>query len=373
MTDTLQRIPDLAAVEFDEIGPERIYHYYNAAARLRAVLVIDTVRFGMSGGGVRMAADLSLAEMIRLARAMSYKFAWLNLPCGGAKAGIWLDPSDPGRSQALAAFRDVIGPLVDAGTYLPGADMGTSASDFAALYVATGQRQSLGEQPFEGMPLEDQLTGYGVVMAARAACASLGWSLNSARVAIEGFGKVGAGAAKFFAREGARVVALSTIRGALYEPDGLDMECLLALRSAQGDAALEHYNGGRRLLAPEALLTLPVDVLVPGARPDALHHGNVEGVHARVIVPAANIPYASGTAQRLHARGVVPLPDFVTNAGGVLAGLVSLQGGTAEDAFAMVQERIGRNVRVVLDAAAERACSAYEAGLAIARQRLVDS
>ena len=112
-------IPDLQTVGFDEIGPERIYHYYSAAARLRAVVVIDTLRFGICGGGVRLAADLNLVEVIRLARAMSYKFALLELPCGGAKAGIWLDPSDAERTSVVAAFVDAVRPLVTAGGLLP--------------------------------------------------------------------------------------------------------------------------------------------------------------------------------------------------------------------------------------------------------------
>ena len=248
--------------------------------------------------------------------------------------------------------------------------MGTFARDFASLRAGSGREVSLGEQDFEGMPLEDQLTGYGVVVAARAACERLGWPLRGARVAIEGFGKVGAGAAKYFAREGARVVAVSTIRATLHDPDGLDVERLLALRVQRGDAALERYGGGAALLPREALFTLPADVLVPGARPDVLNAGNVDGVQARLIVPAANIPYAATAPERLHGRGIVALPDFVTNAGGVLAGLVDLQRGTAEDAFKMVQERIDRNVRAVLDLTAARGGSAYDAGLAIARERL---
>jgi glutamate dehydrogenase (NAD(P)+) len=358
---------EIVATCFDDIGPERIFHYYEPASRLRAVVVIDTARFGLSAGGVRMAADLTLEEMVRLARAMSYKFAMLDLPCGGAKAGIWLDPSDPARLQVLAAFFAAIRPLTETRAYIPGADMGTSATDFAALHG--GGTPSLGEQAFEGMPLEDQLTGYGVVAAARSACEHLGWPLRGARVAIEGFGKVGAGAAKYFARDGAQVVAVSTVHGTLYDPSGLAVERLLALRVQHGDAALDAYAGGQRL-PRAALLTLPVDILVPGARPDAIHAGNVEAIAARLIVPAANIPYAAGTVARLQARGIVPIADFVANAGAVLGGLVGMQGGTAQDAFTTVGTRISHTVRRVLEAAGAQHCSAYDAALALAHQQL---
>lgn len=357
-------------LSFDEIGPQRIFHYYEPAARLRAVLVIDTTRFGLSAGGVRMAPDLTLAEMVRLARAMSYKYAMLDLPCGGAKAGIWFDAADPSRAAVVQAFLAVIRPLIEARAYIPGADMGTTAGDFAALYPDTGSSRNLADQTFQGLPLEDQVTGYGVVIAARSACEFAGRTLCGMRVAIEGFGKVGLGAAKFFAREQAVVVAVSTINGTLYDHGGLDVATLVDLRRAHGDAALDHYTGGQRL-PREALLTLPVDILVPGARPDAIHAGNVDAIAAPLVVPAANIPYAPGTIARLHASGIVAIPDFVANAGGVLLGLVGLQGGGVDDVFTAVRERIRANVLRVLEVAKQRECAAYDAAVALARQRLL--
>lgn len=356
---------ELEPVPLDAVGPERVLHYYEPSCGLRAVVVIDTTRYGMSAGGVRMAADLTLREMVRLARAMSYKYALLELPCGGAKAGIWLDPAAPSRARVMAAFLEATRVLTESRAYIPGADMGTSAADFESLQGASGEAQRLGLQQFDGLPLEDQLTGYGVVVAARTASEFLGGGLHGARVAIEGFGKVGAGAAKFFAQEGARLVAVSTVRGALYDADGLAIEELLALRERYGDAALEHASRGSRL-EREALLALPVDILVPGARPDAIHAGNVESIQARLIVPAANIPYAPGSVERLQARGIIAIPDFVSNAGGVLAGLVGLQGGTAGDAFRVVHDRIAANLRRVLEAGQRAEAAVYTTAVRMA-------
>ena len=354
-------------IVLDDIGPERIFHYYDPQSGMRAAVVIDSTRFGISAGGVRMAGDLTLLELVRLARAMSYKFAMLELPCGGAKAGIWLEPAQPTRPQVMGSFLAAIRPLVDGRAYMPGADMGTSAGDFTDVYPPA---QNLGDQEFEGMLLEDQLTGYGVVVAARTACEWLGRSLRDARVAIEGFGKVGAGAAKYFARAGARVVAVSTVHGLLHQPQGLDVPRLLSLRARLGDAALQEYAGAAPLAPRENLFAVECDVLVPGARPDSIHTGNAGSIAAPLIVPAANIPYAAGSVAALHARGIVPLPDFVTNAGGVLAGLVGLEGGGAEDGFRTVEERVAGNVRLVLDAARERGCSSYDAALERARRRI---
>ncbi len=154
--------------------------------------------------------------------------------------------------------------------------------------------------------LEDQLTGYGVVVAASAASARLGRSLEGARVALEGFGKVGAGVARFLVREGARLVAVSNVAGGIHDDAGLDVERLLALRARHGDDGLARYEGGRRV-PREALLALPADVFVPGARPDVLHRGNVGDVAAarRAWRRTSRMP----TVRSRNRRGVTALPD----------------------------------------------------------------
>jgi glutamate dehydrogenase/leucine dehydrogenase len=357
----------LPNIAFDDIGPERIHCFYDPKSQMRAMVVIDTTRFTLAGGGVRMAQDVSLTEVVRLARAMTLKYAMLEMPCGGAKAGIILDPSDASRADVMGAFLRAIKPLVDSGAFIPAADMGTSGRDFAGLFGG-GPAAGVGSEMFEGMPLEAQLTGAGVVVAAKAACEALSRPLRGVTVAIEGFGKVGAGAAKFFAREGARVVAISTVRGTLHDPRGLDVDALLALRDQHGDGALALARGER--MPREALFQVDAFVLVPGARPDVIHAGNVDRIAAKLIVPAANIPYGEGALARLATRGIVALPDFVTNAGGVLGSLAGFQGESAAAAFALVDQQVSRNVKLVMDAARETGTSPFEAAMTIARRRL---
>jgi glutamate dehydrogenase (NAD(P)+) len=347
---------EIEGVRFDDVGPRRVLHYYDPRARLRAAVVVDTILSGPSGGGVRVAPDLTLREIGRLARAMSYKYAMLGMPVGGAKAGIWLDPNDSGRDAVVAAFREAIKPLVDTGAFVPGPDMGTTAADFPSLFATT-----------EG--LDEELTGYGVVSAARTASEALGRSLVESRVAIEGFGKVGTGAAKFFVREGAIVVAVSTVRAAIYDPRGLDVDALIALRREGGDEAIERLPGVR-VLPREALFGLAADILVPGARPDAIHRGNVRAIQAKLIVPGSNIPYEEGTLEGLARQDVVALPDFVTNAGGVLAMLAVLQGAKGDDALALVSEAVDGNVRRVLARARERSETPVAAAIELARTQL---
>ena len=271
----------------DATGPERILSFYDPASQMRAVIVIDTTAFGMSAGGVRMLPDLSVEEMARLARAMTYKYLMLEFPAGGAKAGIWYDPATQDRQAVMDAFLQVLQPLYERRSYYPGADMGTSDDDFLPLRNELGKRRYSGlrTKHFEGLPLEDQLTGFGVVESALVAAKSFQLPIRNATVAIEGFGKVGGGAARFIVRAGAQVVAVSTLTGTRYDPRGLDVERLLELRQEYGDETVRHYRGGR-LLSRRALFTLPVDILIPGARPDVIHAKNVDRIQARLVVPA---------------------------------------------------------------------------------------
>jgi glutamate dehydrogenase (NAD(P)+) len=352
---------EVEGVRFDDLGPRRIIHYHDPDVRLRAAVVVDTVLAGPSGGGVRLASDLTLREIARLARAMTYKYALLGLPIGGAKAGIWLNPEDADRDAVLAAFREAIRPLVDTGAFVPGPDMGTCAGDFPTLFPELQGDGAAG--------LDEELTGFGVVVAARTACELLGRQLAESTVAIEGFGKVGTGAAKYFTREGAKLVAVSTVRAAIHDPRGLDVDALVALRAEGGDEAIERLPGVR-VLPREALFALPADILVPGARPDAIHRGNASAIQARLIVPGSNLPYEEGILDALAALDVVALPDFVTNAGGVLATICAAQNARGDAGLEIVRGIIDGNVRRVLLRSQELRVPPVAAAIAIAREQL---
>jgi glutamate dehydrogenase/leucine dehydrogenase len=248
--------------------------------------------------------------------------------------------------------------------------MGTTEEDFQPLYTDGTRHRSGGllKQMVDGLPLEDQLTGFGVVESACVAGEFFGIPGSGATVAIEGFGKVGGGAARFFVRSGARVVAVSTIAGTRYDPQGLDVEQLFALRHEYGDQLVRHYPRGK-LLSCHKLFTLPVDILIPGARPDAITAKNVDKVQARLIVPGANIPFTFAIANRLSARGVGVVPDFVANGGGVLAALADIGGLNVEQAFRSVSERICANTTLVLSRSRERQCTPCEAAVHICQER----
>ncbi len=303
-------------VESDDIGPEMVAEFYDPDTGMRAVVALDTLAFGGAAGGTRMLPDISVREIAQLSRAMTYKFAAFDIPQGGAKAGIWADPAlaGPERERLLSAFGRAIGPLERAGVFGTGPDMGTDGADFPIVYRAvmpdhprSHSRPQDGELR-DGEPLGNHLSGFRVAVATRTACQSLGLPLKGASAAVEGFGKVGGGVARYLSRLGVRVVALSTIHGALYEPEGLDLERLFALRRQHADRAVLEYGVGQ-LLPPAELFTLPVDIIVPGARPWVIDKDNAARVKARVVVGAANIPVTPEADALLLQRRVAVVPD----------------------------------------------------------------
>jgi glutamate dehydrogenase (NAD(P)+) len=315
-------------------------------------VVFDLPGVPLSAGGTRLAPDVSVAEVAVLARSMTYKFAALGQRVGGAKAGVRGDPADrAGKAALMSRFCTEVRPLADAGRFLTGPDMGTAEGDFAPLRerraAPAAMRAVVADVPFENL-----LTGYGVAVAAETALGqgldgaqrpkgstgSKGWDGHS--VAIEGFGKVGGGVAREVSRRGGRVVAVSTVAGSVADPSGLDVERLLELRRAHGDACVLRY--GRPVMPPQRLFTeVNADVLVPGTRPGTIS-GQTAGSlppDVRVVAPAANAPYTAAGAEVLRRRGIVALPDFVCNAGAVI-GYRSAADATPDQVLSAVEARI---------------------------------
>ena len=314
-------------------------------------VVFDLPGVPLSAGGTRLAPDISVAEVAVLARSMTYKFAALGQQIGGAKAGVRGDPADhAGRAALMATFCAEVRPLADAGRFLTGPDMGTAEEDFAPLRERRAAPAAI-RAVVAGVPFEDLLTGYGVAVAAETALdgrSKGSKGLDGHSVSIEGFGKVGGGVAREVGRRGGRVVAVSTVAGCVADPSGLDVDRLLELRRAHGDACVLRY--GRPVMPPRQLFTeVNADVLVPGTRPGAIDVPTARSLPPglQVIAPAANAPYTAAGAEVLRQRGIVALPDFVCNAGAVI-GYRSAADATPEQVLATVEARIGELIGAAL-------------------------
>jgi len=297
-------------------------------AEIMGYLVIDSTIGNRSGGGLRMLPDIDELEIRSLARAMTLKYGFLGLPQGGAKAGVYGDPKAPesARIQTLTKFGQAISPLIQKRIYYPSADMGTDNTIIRKMLCSIGIKVRYRE--LRGTR-SGYYTAHSVMAGAVQATRFLGLNLHESTAAIEGFGKVGAPLASLLAKAGMRVVAISTSRGAIMAPDGLNVERLLQIKKEKADHVLEFYDSAKRI-DKEALLKLPVTLLSPCARHNTIHKDNAESIKARILCPGANNPITPEAEKILFKKGILCLPDFVTNSGGVL-------GGTME--FALVKPK----------------------------------
>jgi glutamate dehydrogenase/leucine dehydrogenase len=315
-------------------------------------VAIDSTIGGRSCGGLRMLQDVDEAEIADLARAMTLKYGFLGLPQGGAKAGVRGDPeaSAEVRREHLLAYGQAIAPLLRSRVYIPHPDMGTDNTTIRYLLGSVGIKV----KPRE---LRGTDSGYYTALTVMAGIKQgslhVGLDLSRSSVAIEGFGKVGGALGGLLAAAQIRVVAVSTSRGALFNPRGLDMKLVSALANEMGSRFVEAYQDAEHL-ARIALLELPVDVLCPCARHGSVHADNAPRIAAKLISPGANNPVTPEAERILEERSVLCLPDFVTNSGGVLGGTMEFANHIRETIEMFIDQRIGARIARLLEEAAQQ-------------------
>ena len=280
---------------------------------------------GPTKGGTRFDEDVDLGEVTALAIWMTWKCALIGLPFGGAKGGVRIDPGGLSRTELQRITRrytseiiEMIGPDRD----IPGPDLGTDEQVMAWM-MDTYSQQKGHTVPgvVTGKPVEiggslgrKESTGRGVVTCMIEACRYLGLPLEGLRVAVQGYGQVGGTAARLAGQLGARIVAISDVKGGLHQPGGLDLAKVDAFVAEH--RFLEGFPGADAV-TPQELLTLPCDVLIPAAIQNQITEKNAGALKCRMVVEGANGPTTLEADDILAARGIFVVPDILANAGGV--------------------------------------------------------
>jgi glutamate dehydrogenase/leucine dehydrogenase len=349
----------------DETGPAKVVQIHEPAVGLMAFVVIDNVAAGPAIGGLRMAPDVSAEECFRLARAMTFKNAVAGLPHGGGKSVLVGDPgmADAEKERLIRAFAGAARDLKD---YIVGPDMGTNERCMA--WVHDEIRRAVGlPAVLGGIPLDEiGATGFGLATAIDVAQEFCDIRLDGARVAVQGFGAVGKHAARFLAEKGAVLVAASDSHSMVANADGLDVQALIDHKA--GGESLASFPGGSD--ERDAILDVDCDIWIPAARPDVLTEDNVGRLKARMVAQGANIPATPGAETALHRRGVLVLPDFIANAGGVICASVEYHGGNRTLALQTIEEKLTDNTRAVLQHARDAGSPPRQAALEIAEARV---
>lgn len=346
----------------DPLGlPIAILSMHEPSTSVDAFLVIDSLMpLGGSGGGVRMMTSVTLEEVTRLARAMTYKYGSMGAPSGGAKLGIAANPRQANKSEILRGVARLIAPLVKADVYRFGEDMGTTKEDVMLMY------REIGVDPIElgraraarrgyaidlppdvkisslgGEGFAERITGFGVAEVFAEACDVLGFDAHHLRVAIQGFGTVGGELARLLSLRGVRVTTIADARGTMHCDDGLDVNSLLAARNEFGEVDRNNLSPSVAVLPPEAWLQTDAEVIVAAAVKDAITIDVVPALRCKLIIEAANIPIPADADHALFERGIPVIPDFVASAGSA-AGYAMIWGNqtTPIGATAAVGKRI---------------------------------
>jgi glutamate dehydrogenase (NAD(P)+) len=348
----------------DDLGPARIIRLYSAREQLSAIVVVDNTALGPAIGGVRVSPTVSVQEVWRLARTMTLKNSIAGLPHGGAKAGIIANPATLAGERCFRVFARMIRDLTE---YIPGPDLGCAETAMAWIHDEIGRAVGLPEE-IGGLPL-DKLgaTGFGLAECAAVAAPVAGVALAGARVALHGFGSVGKAAARCLSAKGAIIVAVADSKGAVYNRAGIDVDALIAVKHQSGSVI--NYGDGSRMAA-EQLFGTECDILIPAATPDVINDGNAAAVKARLILEGANIPATLRAEKMLHARGILLVPDFIANAGGVIMAAMEYAGKSSQEAFAAISGRIEENTRRILEKAAREKVMPRIAAETLARERV---
>ncbi len=361
--------PHLSFGSVDDLGPAKIIQVYEPTLGLRAALVVDNVACGPSIGGLRMAPDVSIAECVRLARAMTLKNAAAGLAHGGGKSVLCGDPRMPPdrKERLIRAFAHALRNETD---YIFGPDMGTDEGCMAWVKDEIGRAVGL-PAAMGGIPLDEiGATGWGIRHAADVAASYCKLDLAGARVVIQGFGAVGRHSARLLAERGAILVGASDSQGTIANPAGLRVADLIALK-AEGRSLREYPDG--RPLERDAVLDVECDIWIPAARPDVVREDNVRRLKTRLVLQGANIPFTPAAERTLHDSGVLVVPDFIANAGGVICAAMEYHGATQAMALAAIEEKIRANTKTVLDAAQASGIPPRTAAVELATARVRES
>jgi glutamate dehydrogenase (NAD(P)+) len=283
------------------------------------------ITLGPAKGGIRYHPGVSLDEVTALAAWMTWKCAVAHIPFGGGKGGVICDPTRMSRRELEALTRRYVAEIIDAigpEKDVPAPDVNTNdqvmawVMDTYSMHVGHTSTAVVTGKPLElgGSLGRREATGRGVMISTRESAKHLGFDINGATVAVQGYGNVGSISAELLGDIGARIVAITDWKGGVYSEKGLDLAKL-------NEYVAQHKTvagfPGATSLTNEELFALDVDVLIPAALENQITIANAPGIKARVIVEGANGPTTPDAHKHLHERGVFVVPDILANSGGV--------------------------------------------------------
>lgn len=349
-----------------------------------AFVVYHNVVMGPAKGGIRFSPNVSLEETRKLAEIMTYKNALMGLPFGGGKSGVKFDPykvDDFTRIAIVKEYVHMIREELYSGAYIPAPDMGSTPYDMAVIYGETHIPESVTGKPVivGGLPGRLQATGRGVAWATKVGCENiLKKPLKDTEVVVQGFGNVGRWTAYFLKEMGAKVIAVQDIGGSIYNKKGLDIEKLFQYCPTSKDT-VKNFPDAEELSTDE-FFSLKCDVFIPAALENVITEKTAPEINAKMVVEGANDPTTEQGEKILLDRGIVVLPDFFANSGGVIASYVEWRNAKSgnqtseEEVYEIIDSKIENTFFAGLKKKKELNCrSLREAFFAMALNSLIEA
>lgn len=275
-------------------------------------------------GGIRYHQHVDIEEVRSLATLMTWKTSLVDIPYGGGKGGIEIDPSRYSKTELERISRKffrAIDPIIGVNIDIPAPDVNTNAQVMSWFMDEYSQTHGYTPGIVTGKPLElsgsegrEAATGRGTAIITREAAEKWNINLKGAKVVIQGFGNVGSYAAKFLHEYGCKIIGVSDISGGLYDPEGFDLDALFDYNYK--NRTIDGYQQGKKI-TNEQLLALECDFLIPAALGSAITDKNVDSLNCKIIIEAANGPVTGEAADKLWEKKIAIIPDILTNAGGV--------------------------------------------------------
>lgn len=368
-------------IEKDNFGPEYVLRVKDSKLGMEGFLVIHNTALGPGKGGIRMSADITEEEVKRLANTMTWKNALADIPFGGAKAGIrWTGGTDAEKKLFIQSFARAIKPFLIK-KYIAGPDVNTAEREMQWFVEAANNWRAATGKPANycmvvfgknkkekcGLPHEFGSTGFGVVQSTRVAVRHAGIDLKGATVAIHGFGNVGTFVYKFITELGAKVVVIADAGGAVHSKDGFDEKIINNIIDDHKSLTqvLKKYE-----IPKEDFWKIPVDILIPASVTDVINKSNKDNIEAKIIVEAGNIPIQEDVEDELFKKGIIIVPDFVANAGGVISSYAEYRGYNPKRMFEMIERKITKTTESVLSKSLKLKENPRSVALKIAREKV---
>ncbi|MBW2977902.1 hypothetical protein KY331_03595 [Candidatus Woesearchaeota archaeon] len=299
----------------------------NKKEKVKGFVVIHSMGKRGSCGGIRLVPDMTLEEVQGLAKAMTFKYSFFRRETGGAKGG-FIMPYNISKKERKKILRKIgfhLSPFMEKGIYYPWTDMNSNNEDMLEIYKGAGIDINIKNKSDSSL-----FTAFSTFAGLIAVAKFLNLKPKDCKITIEGLGNVGGHLIKEIDKWGGKVIGVSTRLGCIYNDEGLLIPDLIKLKNRFSDRFVK-YNGPWKHAKTEKIFELSMNLHVPCARPWSLDKKRAEKISAKAIIPAANIPYTKEAEKILSQRGIITLPDFIINGGGVTGSSLKDLGGNTKE------------------------------------------